>query len=342
MTIAIVSFKQLGDILMLEPASRLLAERSGEKVHLFAKRDFAPIIGLMPEAVPKMWTPLLYDELFALHEGTKATRRAATLLARRKSLVVSNPRSLRWEHRLVYGGMFAHPAGLRYMARYFFEEVGGSPERFTPPRLARPPESWRPAQLDLPDRYLVVHPTAAWRNKHWTPERWAATIDFLEAHAGIPVVVSAGGTQAERRHCDAILAVVKGKPLVAAGKTSIAEYAWLIANAAGLVAIDGSSCHFADAFSVPAVKLFGQTSEHSWFHARPDSWLVVSGPQRVYQRPPAAEIPLAAVLEATRAMLAAIERRGAVRLAGARPADARQAARGSLAAGTGSGGNGDG
>ncbi len=330
MTIAIVSFKQLGDILMLEPASRFLAERSGEKVHLFAKRDFAPIVGLMPEAVARMWTPLLYEELFALHEGTKATRRAAMLLARRKSLRVSNPRSLRWEHRLVYGQAFAHPAGVRYMARFFYEEVGGPPERFTPPRLARPPESWRPAQLDLPDRYVVVHPTAAWRNKHWTPERWSATIDFLAANAGIKVVMSAGGTPAERRHCDAILATVKRKPLVTAGKTSIAEYAWLIANAAGLVAIDGSSCHFADAFSVPAVKLFGQTSEHSWFHARPDSWLVVSGPQRVYQRPPAAEIPLDAVLEATRAMLAAIERRG-----GARPPDARPATRASLAAGSG-------
>ena len=311
MTTAIVSFKQLGDIIMLEPLSRLLAERSGAPAHLFTKRDFAPIVGLMEGARALMWSPQRYEELLALHEGTKATRRAASLNARGKRLIVSNPKSLRWEHRLVYGTLRVSPAGARYMARYFHEEAGGRPENFTPPRLAPPPAAWRPEGLGLPARYVVVHPTAAWQRKFWTPENWARLIGFVQAESGLTVVISAGRTEAERRHCEAILALCERRPLIAAGQTSIPEFAWLIANAAGLVAIDGSSCHFADAFGVPVVKLFGQTSERSWHYHRPGAWLVLSGPEPLYQRPLATGIPLDPVIAAARSMLEAARQRTA-------------------------------
>jgi ADP-heptose:LPS heptosyltransferase len=311
MTIAVVSFKQLGDIIMLEPLTRLLAQRSGEPVDLFVKHDFAPVVGLMELARAKMWSPKRYEWLLALHEGTKASRRAVSLMARKKTLIVSNPLTVRWEHSLVYGEVLVRPAGIRYMARFFFEEAGGDPAAFSPPELARPPESWRPVRWDLPDRYVVVHPTAAWLRKYWTAEAWAAVIDALHA-ANVEVVLSGGPMPMDRRHCHQIVEQCRRKPIAMAGQTSIAEYAWLIANATGLVAIDGSACHLADAFKVPAVKLFGQTSELSWHYDRANAWLVLSGPGRLSQRPLAAETPLSAVMEGVEAMLAAVKRRPSV------------------------------
>ncbi|MCC6982946.1 MAG: glycosyltransferase family 9 protein [Bauldia sp.] len=305
MTTALVSFKQLGDIILLEPVSRLLAERSGGPVDLFAKREFAPIIGLMAGARAKTWSPRPYRSVLALHEGTKTTRRAAALVSLDKTLIAPGPNEVRWEHRLVYRKVLVRQPGTRYMARHFYEEAGGDPAGFTPPRLARPPAAWRPEGLDLPSRYLVVHPTAAWRSKYWDAGKWARLIEFLESASGLRVVITAGPTRHEREHSEAILAACKGQPLSLAGRTTIANYVWLIANAAGLVAIDGSSCHLADTYRVPAVKLFAQTDERNWHYERPGSWLVLSGPESVYQRPPAKEIPLEAVIAAARSMIEA-------------------------------------
>jgi hypothetical protein len=308
MTTALVSFKQLGDIIMIEPVSRLLADRSGAErsggpVHFFTKRDFAPILGLMPAVKARMWSPRPYRRILALHEGTKTTRRVASLVSLDKTLILLAAGSLRWEHRLAYSRILVRPAGRQYMARHFWEGAGGDPLRFTPPKLLDPPSEWKPEQLGLPRRYIVVHPTAAWKKKYWDAAKWAGVIEFLQSAGNLPVVLSAGGTSRERGHCEAILAACRRRPISAAGRTSIREYVWLIANAAGVVAIDGSACHLADAFGVPAVKLFGETSEIVWHYDRPDAWLVLSGPQPFAQRPPASEIPLERVIAAAEAML---------------------------------------
>lgn len=52
--IALVSSKQLGDVTLLEPMIRLLAEKSGNKVALFVKEAFQPLVELMPHAI---WGP---------------------------------------------------------------------------------------------------------------------------------------------------------------------------------------------------------------------------------------------------------------------------------------------
>lgn len=257
--IAIVSDKQLGDVVLLEPMTRLLAGQSAGPCALYVKEAFRPLVELMPKAV---WGPDLksnYQTLWTTSWGSRAARRALRIRATRKILQANSPTHLRWWHRLIYDQRRVTPIA-EYWGSYFWRVAGGDPERFSPPRLISPPESWRPAALPE-GSYGLANPTAAWPSKLWSPDKWATILDHPSS---LPWVMTGGGSDFELEHSAQIASRTKTSFSNLSGKTSLKEYIYIISRAAFVLCVDGSSAHLAQAFGVPCITLFGPVEEQRW------------------------------------------------------------------------------
>ena len=86
-----------------------------------------------------------------------------------------------------------------------------------------------------------------------------------------PFVVTGGRAEWESEYVQAIADAGGGDFINICGKTSLAEYLAVVANADALLCIDGSSSHLAAAFQRPAITLFGPSSPLHWHFPSPHS-----------------------------------------------------------------------
>ena len=101
-------------------------------------------------------------------------------------------------------------------------------------------------------RYAVIHPGSGAAVKLWTDSRWRAIVQRLNSR-GLKVVLT--GSPSERPRCDLI---AEGTDAVAfAGETSVAVLAELFRDAALAVGTDNGPMHLAVAVDAPTVHLFG-------------------------------------------------------------------------------------
>ena len=105
-------------------------------------------------------------------------------------------------------------------------------------------------------RYAVLNPGAAWPNKRWPPERFAALAASLRQRHGLVSFVTWG--PAERRLAEGIVQG-SGGAAVLAPPTDIADLAALMRGAALVVAGDTGPLHIAAAMGAPIVGLYGPT-----------------------------------------------------------------------------------
>lgn len=292
---AIISDKQLGDVTLLEPLSRLLAMRDGEPVAMRVKESFAPLVKLMPHAQVYSKQMGRMDSSWTTSWGSRACRESFRLRARRKTLFINQSSRLRWWHRLVFSEVIKRSMSYEYWALYFWKAAGGETVDFQPPKLLHPPDSWR--HPDLPEGdYCLINPTAAWKNKFWLPERW---IQFLE-DGGLPetspVVLTGGFSEFEMQHCEAI---VKGcrRPLISlAGRTDMQQFLHALSRARLVSCVDGSASHLAQAFGLPVLTLFGPSYHSLWHWPSPIHLRVSACEKETSEQAPMSEITVDRVI----------------------------------------------
>lgn len=107
-----------------------------------------------------------------------------------------------------------------------------------------------------PARYAVLNPGAAWPNKRWPPERFAALAAALLHRHGLMSFVTWG--PAERDLADRIVSGSEGAA-VAAPPTGIGDLAVLMRGASLVVSGDTGPLHIAAAMGAPIVGLYGPT-----------------------------------------------------------------------------------
>lgn len=262
---AIVSDKQLGDVLLLQPSGDYLAEKTGKPTALFVREVFKPMIELMPGCA---WGPegeKKFSEVWSTSWSSRAVWQAFRLRTPDRRLIVNKSRHRRWWYRLVFHEIRLEPPSAEYWARYFWRVVSGkSAESFTAPRLNLPPPEWRHPGLPM-GSYILINPTAAWQRKFWGVEQWAELITRLfNEDPQVTIVIAGGSSDREIAHCAAIVEKA-GPPVVnLAGQTSLKQYLHLLAGASLVVCIDGAASHLAQAFQVPTVTVFGPTHEGKW------------------------------------------------------------------------------
>ena len=263
----VILHKQLGDVLLLEPALHKLASAVQGKVMLATRPEFAPMIELMQDVLPMPAGQFRRaSEVVSFGPRLRAGLTALTTVALSKRLFVFREDQLRLWHQFVYrqGVNAARVAG-RYRAEYYYH-VMPVPELvpFRQPKLMPPPPSWRNELL--PDDYVLLHVTSAWPSKSWPADSWAQVLDQL-ADAGIgPFVVTGGAAEWERAFVAELESKTKTPLINLCGKTNLKGYLSAVASARALLCIDGSSAHLASAFGVPALTLFGGASDPGQWH----------------------------------------------------------------------------
>lgn len=294
---ALVSDKQLGDITLLEPVTRLLAGRTGESTALYVKEAFRPLVDLMPSAV---WGPdqkVKHPCSWTTHWNSRAAFMTRRVSARRKHLLVNQDRHRRWWHRFFFHETHVVPSESQYWAFYFWRALGGEASAFTGPGLEQPPEDWR--HPDLPrGGYLLINPTAAWPTKYWEPEKWVQVMTQVSMQQGLPLVMTGGTTPEEQAHCERIVQGAHPGLVNLAGRTSLKQYLHALSRARAVVCVDGSASHLAQAFEVPVVTVFGPVYPARWHWPTPRHVAVSAFDYSGEVPPPCSVVPVTAVLDA--------------------------------------------
>jgi len=145
--------------------------------------------------------------------------------------------------------------GLSVAAALGFTLPPGDDDRL---RILPPPAP--PPQLELPERYVVVHPGCTVEARRWPASRFADVVTGLAA-AGRDVVVT--GAPSERMLTARVAA---GGALDAGGATTLAELAAVLAGTDALVVGNTGPAHLAAAVGTPVVSLFAPTVPRVRWH----------------------------------------------------------------------------
>lgn len=303
----LIQRKQLGDAVLLEPAARWLSGQTGHPVGLVSRDVFAPMVALMPHCVPvslSTW-PQRVERVVSFEAKPLSALRVLMTPAREKTLAITRDRDLSWPYRLIYRkGCRVVPNRVGYRAEYFFRLLAGDDALFEPPRLNSPPPEWRPAEL--PDAYVVIHPTSAWPEKCWDTDKWVETCEALLRTTGRPILLTSGPADWEVAYCAGIASRVSDPRLTnLAGTTRLTDYLALLADAALVIAVDGSASHLAAAFGTPVLTLFGPTNPVHWHYPSSRSLRLWAGDYASERKPAASHIPVADVIRLVDQLLSA-------------------------------------
>ncbi|MEI6035607.1 MAG: glycosyltransferase family 9 protein [Verrucomicrobiae bacterium] len=278
-----VFHKQLGDLVLLEPALSRLRDYHGAPVRLLTRSGHADLVRLMP-GVEFSRGLAAAPALYCFDPLNKSALRSMCAPVARRCLVVPERAELAWYHRFLFPAPSCPELGESYVAEFFWKNTPcPCPSSFRPPLLAPPPPDWAP-DARKPGTFVLVNPTAGWRKKMWTSDGWSAVLQSL-GHREF--ILTNAGADWQAAHCRAI-AAASGARILA---TSMKQFLWLCANASMVLTVDGSASHLAAAFGVPCFTLFGPTSISNWhrpapghsaFQAPPDT----DGVRRLRKMPP--------------------------------------------------------
>jgi ADP-heptose:LPS heptosyltransferase len=299
----VILHKQLGDVLLLEPALAKLAAATGSDVMLAARPGFAPMLELMqhvrslPEGLFRRASMVVSFE-----HRLRACIQALTTFAPEKHLIVMRENKLNPLHRLIFSQRSAIYEGPTYRALYYYQTMP-VPEAipFRPPRLLPPPADWMPS--GLPERYVVLHTTSAWPSKSWGSAAWAEVLDKLHAAGVGPFVITGGTEEWERAYVRELRSRTRASVIDLCGKTSLRGYLAVIAAAEMVLCIDGSASHIAAAFGKPVLTVFGGPSHTPQWHYPTETSVRIDARSFSAERKPAlACIPVGPVFDSALAL----------------------------------------
>jgi ADP-heptose:LPS heptosyltransferase len=130
-----------------------------------------------------------------------------------------------------------------------------------PSHQARWKEKRAALGIPLHQSYAIVHPTALYATKQWSPENFARAGNYLLSEKGILPIYSCGPEES------AVLDAVEresGSPIKRLEGTSLAEFAAALAGARLFVGNDSGPAHMAQALERPTVVIFGSSSSAIW------------------------------------------------------------------------------
>ena len=142
------------------------------------------------------------------------------------------------------------------------EAIAGDREQTRSISVTPPAIQPLPPSVQLPDRYVVIHPTPLNAYKRWPKANWVALIEFITA-SKMPVVFSGGPDQTDALLRDELLgalsAEAKSRVFDTTGQLSFGQLTGLLNRASAYIGIDTSITHLAAACGIPTLALFGPT-----------------------------------------------------------------------------------
>jgi ADP-heptose:LPS heptosyltransferase len=256
--------KQLGDLVLLEPALSRLRAHHGPPVRLMTRNGHADLIALMPGVEFVKGLALVpARSLYCFDPLSKSAFRSLLVPALKRHLIRPAQSELHWYHPLVFSRPLNPELGDSYVAEYFWANTpvpASGP--FRPPVLSKPPGSWAPEGWK-PGEFILVNPTSGWKKKMWTVDGWAAVLRSIGS--GCRFAITHAGSEWQAAHCEG-LAAATGATIQ---PTTMREYLWLCANARAVLTVDGAASHLAAAFGVKCFTVFGPSILAHWHRPAP-------------------------------------------------------------------------
>lgn len=299
-----VFHKQLGDLLLLEPALARLRDHHGTPVGVLTRAGHEPLLRLMDGITFQPGFPLAWrDHLVCYDPLNKSALRSLLAPAGKKHCVLPERREMQWFHRPLFGKVIVPELGDRYVAEYFWENTPvPAKEAFRLPRLSPPPAAWQPAGFSG-GPVVLVNPTSGWRQKCWLPERWAEVLRDLHETGGHRFLMTSASTDWQIEHCREISRLAGPCVQSLTGSTTLQNFLWLCAKASGVLTVDGAASHLAQAFGVPSLTLFGPTRLANWHRDTPRNLALQAPPSKDGKRR-LKNLPVAGVTEVASSLLA--------------------------------------
>jgi len=292
--------KQLGDLVLLEPALSKLRDSHGGPVRLFTRGGHAALVELISGAVSAQGLAVSPGaDFYCFDPLRKSALRAITSPVLRRHLIVPEDRELQWFHPWIFRRAPSPEIGDSYVAEFFWDHTPvPSDASFRPPRLERPPDSWAPLDIAR-NSFILINATSGWRMKMWTPAAWAAVIAGLESD--VPILLTNGGHTWQSEHCQKIIELAGGPVRIL--PSTMREFLWLSANARAVLTVDGSASHLAGAFGTPVLTLFGPTNINNWHRPGPRN-IALLAPETGREQRHLRDLAPADVLAAARSLVA--------------------------------------
>lgn len=263
----VVFHKQLGDLLLLEPALAKLHAHHGAPVSVITRSGHQPLLELMTAAQYQSGYPIAWrGHLYCYDPKSKSAWRSLITPASRKVAVLPAQAEACWYHPLIFGRPIIPELGFEYIAEYFWQHTPvPAHEPFRLPRLARPPEEWRPSGFsDAP--FVLVNPTSGWKQKMWRADRWVEILRTSRSRFDARFLMTSTSIDWQLAHCREIAEGAGSLVESLSSGTSLREFLWLCSRARAILTVDGAASHLAQAFGVPSLALFGPTRVENWHH----------------------------------------------------------------------------
>lgn len=111
--------------------------------------------------------------------------------------------------------------------------------------------------------YAVLHPHPQWTYKQWTVAGWVEVGLYLR-NLGLKLVLSGGPAQQEIDYVANIQRQLPEDTINLAGQVSLAQLAYIIAQAKLYIGPDTGITHLAAATGIPVIALYGPTNPVKW------------------------------------------------------------------------------
>ncbi|MDO9170048.1 MAG: glycosyltransferase family 9 protein [Methylobacter sp.] len=111
--------------------------------------------------------------------------------------------------------------------------------------------------------YAVLHPHPQWTYKQWSVEGWIEVGLYLKK-LGLRLVLSCGPAQQEIDYVANIQRQLPDDTINLAGQVSLAQLAYIIAQAKLYIGPDTGITHLAAATGIPVIALYGPTNPVKW------------------------------------------------------------------------------
>jgi heptosyltransferase I len=96
--------------------------------------------------------------------------------------------------------------------------------------------------------------------RHWSVERYAAIVDYLQTRHGAKVVLTGGSTAVEQEYGERILELASSAPVNLIGRTNLKQLLALIERARLVICPDSGPAHMATAVQTPVVGLYATSN----------------------------------------------------------------------------------
>lgn len=290
----IIRLDNLGDLIMLTPAIKIIKEQTRGKVTLLVSHQaacIAPLIEGVDEVIvieipwiknsgiqanrfhnfQKTIETISHKQfdacfIFTVYSQSALTTALLPWLAEIPIIAAycrENPYQL-ISHWIVDEEPFTHIKHELERNLYLLKQLGFSVSSAGLPVLKTPPQGWKIKNVSssLKKPYIIIHPGASESKREYPITLWKVVIESLLEDNKYHIVLT--GDQKDKDKYESLDQIKRENMHNKMGCTNLSQLCSLISNSSGMISVNTGPSHIAMSYNIPIVVLYAETNpQHS-------------------------------------------------------------------------------